>query len=107
MNTKHVIVVPYDEKWKQDFIDIKSEIQEALGELALSIEHVGSTSVEGLSLKDAYSLLAESQLARGDSEKALVTAGKAQSAPPGSTRAEARTLFLLAFLYLNLEKRKY
>ena len=51
MNTKHVIVVPYDEKWKQDFIDIKSEIQEALGELALSIEHVGSTSVEGLSAK--------------------------------------------------------
>ena len=51
MKTKHVIVVPYDEKWKQNFIDIKSEIQEALGELALSIEHVGSTSVEGLSAK--------------------------------------------------------
>lgn len=51
MRTKHVVVLPYDEKWKQDFIDIKDELAQALGELAVSIEHVGSTSVEGLSAK--------------------------------------------------------
>ena len=40
MRTKHVVVLPYDEKWKQDFIDIKTELSQALGELAISIEHV-------------------------------------------------------------------
>ena len=51
MRTKQVIVLPYDEKWQQSFTDIKAEIDAALGELALSIEHVGSTSVKGLSAK--------------------------------------------------------
>ncbi|SDY58239.1 GrpB family protein [Lachnobacterium bovis] len=51
MRTKHVVVLPYDKKWKQDFIDIKNEIQQALEGLAISIEHVGSTSVEGLAAK--------------------------------------------------------
>lgn len=51
MRTKHVVVVPYDEKWKDDFIKIRSELRAALGDLALRIEHVGSTSVEGLSAK--------------------------------------------------------
>ncbi len=48
---KRVIVMPYNEEWKQAFEDIKSELDEALGNLALRIEHVGSTSVEGLSAK--------------------------------------------------------
>ena len=51
MRTKHVVVLPYDETWKQDFIDIKTELSQALGEIAISIEHVGSTSVEGLAAK--------------------------------------------------------
>ena len=51
MRTKHVVVLPYDEKWKQDFIVIKNEISQALGDIAISIEHVGSTSVEGLAAK--------------------------------------------------------
>ena len=51
MKTKRVVVLPYDEKWKQDFIDIKNEIEAVLGTIAISIEHVGSTSVEGLAAK--------------------------------------------------------
>ena len=51
MITKHVVVLPYDEGWKQDFLKIKQELQDALGHLAIDIEHVGSTSVEGLSAK--------------------------------------------------------
>jgi len=51
MVTKRVAVLPYDEQWEQAFVHIKDEIQEALGSLALSIEHVGSTSVQGLSAK--------------------------------------------------------
>ena len=51
MVTKHVIVLPYDEHWAQDFLQIREELQAALGELAQKIEHVGSTSVRGLSAK--------------------------------------------------------
>ncbi len=51
MGTKRVVVLPYDEQWKKDFLNIKAELAEALGQLATAIEHVGSTSVEGLSAK--------------------------------------------------------
>ena len=51
MRTNHVVVLPHDEKWKQEFIEIKNELEAALGNLAISIEHVGSTSVEGLAAK--------------------------------------------------------
>ncbi len=51
MVTKNVVVLPYDGQWEQAFLHIKNEIQETLGSLALRIEHVGSTSVQGLSAK--------------------------------------------------------
>ena len=51
MNTKHIIVEPYDEAWERNFAAIRDEIQNALGDLAVRIEHVGSTSVRGLSAK--------------------------------------------------------
>ena len=51
MKTSRVTVKPYDEKWSADFEAIKLELQGALGELALAIEHVGSTAVVGLSAK--------------------------------------------------------
>lgn len=51
MVTKRVVVLPYDAQWKQDFLKIKDELDEAVGQLAMGIEHVGSTSVRGLSAK--------------------------------------------------------
>ena len=51
MTTRNIIVLPYDEKWAQAFLDIKSELDAALGGLAISVEHVGSTSVPGLAAK--------------------------------------------------------
>lgn len=51
MRTKNVVVLPYDPKWKADFEAIKRELISAIGGLAVSVEHVGSTSVEGLSAK--------------------------------------------------------
>ena len=48
---KHVVVVPYNEQWKLDFLQIKAELSDALGQLAIGIEHVGSTSVQDLSAK--------------------------------------------------------
>ncbi|MCR5798509.1 MAG: GrpB family protein [Lachnospiraceae bacterium] len=51
MISKYVVVLPYDRQWGQDFRQIKNELKNALGDLALRIEHVGSTSVQGLSAK--------------------------------------------------------
>ena len=51
MQTKKVVVVPYDEAWKNAFEEIKNEIEAEIGDLILGIEHIGSTSVEGLSAK--------------------------------------------------------
>lgn len=45
MRTSYVTVIPYSDQWERDFLKIKDEIKSALGELAESIEHVGSTSV--------------------------------------------------------------
>ena len=51
MKTKKVIVLPYDAAWESSFEAIRAEIQTALGDLMLGIEHVGSTSVKGMSAK--------------------------------------------------------
>lgn len=51
MKTKKVIVLPYDRAWKTAFEEIKNEIESVIGELIVGIEHIGSTSVEGMSAK--------------------------------------------------------
>lgn len=51
MKTKKVIVLPYDAAWESAFDAIRAEIEAALGDLMLGIEHVGSTSVKGMSAK--------------------------------------------------------
>ena len=51
MQTRRVVVLPYDAQWKTDFECIRQEIVAAVGELVVGIEHVGITSVEGLSAK--------------------------------------------------------
>ncbi len=51
MRPKRVVVESYDETWTSAFEEIKKEIESAVGDLIIGIEHVGSTSVEGLSAK--------------------------------------------------------
>lgn len=51
MKTANVVVLPYDVEWNSEFEIIKCELEKALGTLAVGIEHVGSTAVEGLSAK--------------------------------------------------------
>ena len=51
METRKVIVLPYDKAWKSAFEYIRQELEAAIGDLVIGIEHVGSTSVEGLSAK--------------------------------------------------------
>jgi GrpB-like predicted nucleotidyltransferase (UPF0157 family) len=46
-----IVVVPYDPAWPARFEAIRARVAPALGDVALAIEHVGSTSVPGLAAK--------------------------------------------------------
>jgi GrpB-like predicted nucleotidyltransferase (UPF0157 family) len=49
---QQVEVVPYDADWPRRFDAFAAGIRDALGDRALAVEHVGSTSVPGLAAKD-------------------------------------------------------
>ena len=51
MRTGKVVVLPYDMAWQSAFEKIKGELEKAIGDLILGVEHVGSTSVEGMYAK--------------------------------------------------------
>jgi GrpB-like predicted nucleotidyltransferase (UPF0157 family) len=44
-------VVAYDEEWPELFLRRSSPLREALGDVALRIDHIGSTAVPGLAAK--------------------------------------------------------
>jgi GrpB-like predicted nucleotidyltransferase (UPF0157 family) len=46
-----IIVVDYDESWPRVFESLRAHVAAALGAVAVSIEHVGSTAVPGLAAK--------------------------------------------------------
>ncbi|HUL53050.1 MAG TPA: GrpB family protein [Opitutaceae bacterium] len=46
-----IVIAPYDPAWPAEFSAEAVRIHDALGHLALRIEHVGSTSVPGLAAK--------------------------------------------------------
>jgi GrpB-like predicted nucleotidyltransferase (UPF0157 family) len=48
---RRVEVVDYDPHWPEVFETLRQRIWAALGDVALSVEHVGSTSVPGLAAK--------------------------------------------------------
>ncbi len=49
-------VVDYDPSWPQRFAEISAEISVLLGDVVLSIDHIGSTSVPGLAAKPKIDL---------------------------------------------------
>ena len=49
-------VVAYDPGWPQEFCALASRLQTALGSLAQSIDHIGSTAVPGLAAKDCIDI---------------------------------------------------
>jgi GrpB-like predicted nucleotidyltransferase (UPF0157 family) len=50
--TSRIEIVPYDDRWPGEFLQIGRAIREAMGDRALRIDHIGSTSVPGLVAKD-------------------------------------------------------
>jgi GrpB-like predicted nucleotidyltransferase (UPF0157 family) len=48
---------PYNPRWRSDFVKLSERVCQALGDKVLLLEHVGSTSVEGLSAKPIIDML--------------------------------------------------
>ncbi len=54
--TSIIEVVPYDPNWQNEFETIAAAVDGWIGDLLSGIEHVGSTSVEGLAAKPIIDL---------------------------------------------------
>lgn len=52
-----VLIVDYDPEWSRQFAEEAAKIRAALGDRALLLEHVGSTSVPGLAAKPILDVL--------------------------------------------------
>jgi GrpB-like predicted nucleotidyltransferase (UPF0157 family) len=85
-------IVPYQSTWADEFLAIGSRIRQALGPLALRIDHIGSTSVPGLAAKDRIDIQITVQSLDPGVEQALTGAGYERSAgllsdhvPPGGS----------------------
>ena len=51
-----ITIIPYDPDWPHRFQALATDIRTALGDTALDVEHVGSTSVEHLAAKDVIDI---------------------------------------------------
>ena len=56
MTERTIIIVDYDPTWSDLFDRIAAHVSGALGELAIAVHHVGSTSVPGLAAKPIIDL---------------------------------------------------
>jgi GrpB-like predicted nucleotidyltransferase (UPF0157 family) len=67
-----IVVSDYDPAWPSRFAELEARIASALGDAALAVEHIGSTSVPGLAAKPIIDVLLV--VADVDDERSYVTA---------------------------------
>ena len=68
-------IVPYKPTWPDEFSGVGQPIRDALGGLALRIDHIGSTSVPGLAAKDLIDVQITVQSLTPAIKEALLRAG--------------------------------
>jgi GrpB-like predicted nucleotidyltransferase (UPF0157 family)/uncharacterized damage-inducible protein DinB len=70
-----IVIHDWDPGWPEEFRAIRTALQEALGPLALRIDHIGSTSVPGLAAKDVIDVQVTVEALAPDVTGRLVRAG--------------------------------
>ena len=50
--SRRIVIRPYDGRWPSEVATVESPLREALGDVAVRIDHIGSTSVPGYDVKD-------------------------------------------------------
>lgn len=77
-----ITIAPYDPRWVDDFQRLAAALREALGALALRIDHIGSTAVPGLAAKDVIDVqVTVAALAEPETGRRLRAAGFAPQQP--------------------------
>ena len=70
LNMQSVEIIPYQESWPGEFVEIASVLRTGLGSPALRIDHIGSTAVPGMAAKDVIDI----QITVTRLEKAIINA---------------------------------
>jgi len=70
-----IVISKYNPKWAEEFESIKASLQEILGDLALRIDHIGSTSVPGLGAKDIIDIQITVKELDDQTKQKLIDAG--------------------------------
>ena len=70
-----IAIVPYQPKWPDEFLSLGAGLRRALGDRALRIDHIGSTSVPGLAAKDIIDIQITAAGFDPEMDRALVRAG--------------------------------
>ena len=90
-----IIIVPYKSTWPAEFQQLGRTLRNALGDIALRIDHIGSTSVPGLAAKDVIDIQVTAARLSEPVALALKSAGYTRlehidrdHTPPGSTLAD-------------------
>lgn len=95
---RKIEIVSYRERWPDEFREHGAKIRQALGDMALRIDHIGSTSVPGLAAKDIIDIQVAVASIEPDEPliAAMTTAGyrhlpqfSNDHRPPGDDRPEA------------------
>lgn len=85
-------IVPWRANWREDFLKIGGGLRHALGDLALRIDHIGSTSVPGLAAKDVIDVQVTARALEARIQQAMTSLGyvqipnRADHAPPGAAQ---------------------
>lgn len=66
-----ITIVPYQPTWPDEFRALARPLRDALGDLALRVDHIGSTSVPGLPAKDVIDMQVTVRALAPDVEAAL------------------------------------
>ncbi len=89
-------IIPYRPEWPQEFAGIGARLRQALGTLAVRIDHIGSTSVPGLFAKNIIDIQVTVRQLDTDVEHALTGMGLKQAGalwhdhiPPGAPETES------------------
>lgn len=54
---RRIVIDDYDDEWPERFEELARRLSEALGDRAISVEHIGSTAVPGLAAKSIIDVL--------------------------------------------------
>jgi GrpB-like predicted nucleotidyltransferase (UPF0157 family) len=101
--TTRLLIQPYDERWPAEFATVERLLREALGPVALRVDHIGSTAVPGLAAKDVIDVQIgvadlddprlEPALARLGATRTDITSDHVPAGDPGGPRAWEKRYF--------------